>query len=279
MTTLSAFEQARKAFRERYGFDPVPVVEHALANGEFDLEGGTADERAFIREVLAAARGDRPVGLNCPECRQPPVLVLAGGTQAFCGNEAGCRIVMWDPAQTWAELAAEGHRRDRPDTADGAGQTVTEQRAPVTDAEAAAEARWANTTQGKAAFTAAWGKLREAGLHQYVDATQLSVIIYAAHLAVDPLQRADARIAALAGGQDEPEEDPPPPAHLHYWAVLRAQPHTQSVIPFGPPVPGTIVLIRCTGCGEPDSLILPGEWTTEDLSLPGWERSQEMPDD
>lgn len=52
---------------------------------------------------------------------------------------------------------------------------MTEQkRAPVTDAEAA-EVRWACSDQGKAAFAAAWGELHAMGLHQHVDATQLSV--------------------------------------------------------------------------------------------------------
>ena len=50
---------------------------------------------------------DEPVGLNCPECGEPPRLVISAN-QAFCGNTAGCRILMWDPTQTRAEMLAEG---------------------------------------------------------------------------------------------------------------------------------------------------------------------------
>jgi hypothetical protein len=49
-----------------------------------------------------------PIGMNCPECGEPPRMVLPGGNQAFCGNTSGCRILMWDPAMTRAEMAAEG---------------------------------------------------------------------------------------------------------------------------------------------------------------------------
>lgn len=52
---------------------------------------------------------DEPIGLHCPECGQPPRFVIAGGGQAFCGNDA-CRILMWDPAQTRAEMLAKGIR-------------------------------------------------------------------------------------------------------------------------------------------------------------------------
>jgi hypothetical protein len=113
---MSEFEQAREAFRQRWGFDPAPVIEAAFRRGEFDLEGGTGDERAFLREILAAGSGegrpamstdDEPIGMACPECGEPPRMVLPGGTQAFCGND-GCRILLWDPTQTRAEMAAEG---------------------------------------------------------------------------------------------------------------------------------------------------------------------------
>ena len=50
---------------------------------------------------------DEPIGLNCPECGEPPRMVLPGGNQAFCGAD-GCRILMWDPTQTRAEMAAKG---------------------------------------------------------------------------------------------------------------------------------------------------------------------------
>lgn len=48
-----------------------------------------------------------PAGLNCPECGELAVLVISEH-QAFCGNEASCRIVMWDPAKTIEQMYAEG---------------------------------------------------------------------------------------------------------------------------------------------------------------------------
>ena len=47
-----------------------------------------------------------PVGLNCPACHEPPVWVLGGGTQAWCGTD-DCPILTWDPTKTRAELNAE----------------------------------------------------------------------------------------------------------------------------------------------------------------------------
>lgn len=32
---------------------------------------------------------------RCPLCDQPPVMVF--GTQAFCGNEDGCTLLLWNP--------------------------------------------------------------------------------------------------------------------------------------------------------------------------------------
>ena len=71
----------------------------------------------------------------------------------------------------------------------------------------------------------------------------------------------------IEGEPDEPEGEPAP-VHLHHWTILRAQPH----IPFTvlvKPVPHTIALVRCTECGEPDALLLVGEWTLEDLRATG----------
>lgn len=42
---------------------------------------------------------------DCPGCRQPPVWVCGGGTQAFCGTPA-CHVVSWDPTRSLAENAA-----------------------------------------------------------------------------------------------------------------------------------------------------------------------------
>ena len=120
---------------------------------------------------------------------------------------------------------------------------------PLIPAEGA-EVAWARSELGKAAHNAAWLKLRELDLVQYVDATQLGQIIYAALVAAWPAT--------------EPMEDVPAPAHDHQWAILGAQPHTPAVM-LGKPVPHTIVLIRCTECGEPDTRMLPGEWTLAQL--------------
>jgi hypothetical protein len=120
----------------------------------------------------------------------------------------------------------------------------------ITGAEAA-EVLWAGSEQGKAAHQAAWLKLHAMGLHQDVDATQLGQVVYAAHQAAEQ---------ACAEPEDEPL-----PAHLHHWAVLRAQSYTPFAM-IGKPVPHTVVLTRCTQCGEPDSLMLAGEWTAEDFA-------------
>jgi len=62
---VSEYEEAREAFRRKWGFDPAPAISDAFRRGEFDLEGGTEDERAFVREVLSGAVG------NCAHCGQP----------------------------------------------------------------------------------------------------------------------------------------------------------------------------------------------------------------
>lgn len=41
--------------------------------------------------------------LLCPVCDQPPIFMLGGGTQAFCGNEE-CRVFTWDPTLSRDEL-------------------------------------------------------------------------------------------------------------------------------------------------------------------------------
>lgn len=46
-----------------------------------------------------------PVGLKCPGCGEPPVWLLGGGHQAFCGTD-DCPWFTWDPAKTLAELNA-----------------------------------------------------------------------------------------------------------------------------------------------------------------------------
>jgi hypothetical protein len=51
---------------------------------------------------------DTPIGLNCPECGEPPRLTI-GEYQAACGTD-GCRMLIWDPTMTRAEMEAEGVR-------------------------------------------------------------------------------------------------------------------------------------------------------------------------
>lgn len=71
---MSELEQAVEAFRQRWGFDPSPAIKDAFRRGEFSLEGGTEDERAFIREVLTG-------GTGCGYCL---------GDRSDCGCEADC---------------------------------------------------------------------------------------------------------------------------------------------------------------------------------------------
>lgn len=39
---------------------------------------------------------------DCPLCGHPPLVVLAGSIQAFCGND-DCEALCWDPSKTRAE--------------------------------------------------------------------------------------------------------------------------------------------------------------------------------
>ena len=47
-----------------------------------------------------------PVGLKCPGCGEPPVLLFGGGTQAFCQTD-DCPWFTWDPTKTLAEVNAD----------------------------------------------------------------------------------------------------------------------------------------------------------------------------
>jgi hypothetical protein len=71
---VSEYGEALEAFRRKWGFDPAPAIDSALRRGEFSLEGGTGDERAFIREALAMMSGERftlfPAG-DCAHCGLP----------------------------------------------------------------------------------------------------------------------------------------------------------------------------------------------------------------
>ncbi len=43
-----------------------------------------------------------PAGGLCPWCRQPPLYLLGGASQAFCGNPE-CQCFTWDPTRTIEE--------------------------------------------------------------------------------------------------------------------------------------------------------------------------------
>lgn len=47
-----------------------------------------------------------PVGYNCPGCGQHALMALAGGEQAFCGNDE-CHVLSWNPTLTLEELATK----------------------------------------------------------------------------------------------------------------------------------------------------------------------------
>jgi len=53
-----------------------------------------------------------PQGLACPGCGEHATYLI-GDHQALCGNESCC-ILMWDPAKTLEELAADIHLIDPP---------------------------------------------------------------------------------------------------------------------------------------------------------------------
>jgi hypothetical protein len=73
----------------------------------------------------------------------------------------------------------------------------------------------------------------------------------------DPAERERIRrLVAELGMGEEPGDD----GHVHHWVILAVQQHLPWVA-LGRPIPHTITLIRCTVCGLPDSLMLPGKWT------------------
>lgn len=51
----SGLEQVAEEFRQRWGFDPAPGIKQALRAGGYDLAGGTACERSFMRAMLTGA--------------------------------------------------------------------------------------------------------------------------------------------------------------------------------------------------------------------------------
>jgi hypothetical protein len=53
----------------------------------------------------AAPDLSQPVGLHCPACQVLASIVINGGRAALCSN-LDCRILLWDPAMTLADLMA-----------------------------------------------------------------------------------------------------------------------------------------------------------------------------
>lgn len=53
--------------------------------------------------------GAEPIGPWCPECGEPPSFTAGpdGTGSAFCASVA-CRILMWDPTQTYAAMLEQG---------------------------------------------------------------------------------------------------------------------------------------------------------------------------
>lgn len=43
-----------------------------------------------------------PATPRCPQCGHLPMMVLGGGTQAFCGNE-DCSTLTWNPSHSLDE--------------------------------------------------------------------------------------------------------------------------------------------------------------------------------
>jgi hypothetical protein len=88
---VSEYEQAREAFRRKWGFDPAPVIEDTLRSGEFGLEGGTGDERAFIREALTMMSGERFALFPAGDCAHCGELVNENRMLEFAPREADPR--------------------------------------------------------------------------------------------------------------------------------------------------------------------------------------------
>ena len=123
----------------------------------------------------------------------------------------------------------------------------------ITDDEAA-EVLWASSEQGKAAVKAAWEKRCLLGTD--LDRVDIGTIVYAAFLA--------AGRDAVPGELLEASE-PEPAGCEHRWTILAAQETIPPGFTFGKPVPHTAVLTRCEECGQPESWLLIGAWTLEDL--------------
>lgn len=120
------------------------------------------------------------------------------------------------------------------------------------------EITWANSDEGKAAFSAAWAKAKGIGIAGIgtgrvmgIDMADVGAIVWAAHQAT-----------AVSEEEDDTE---PAPVHLHSWTILDAQEVPPVMAFMTKPVLRTAVLARCTNCGEPVSWLLNGTWTLEAL--------------
>ncbi len=47
-----------------------------------------------------------PLTPTCPRCHRPPVILLGGGRQAFCGTD-DCEVFTWDPMESAATFEAD----------------------------------------------------------------------------------------------------------------------------------------------------------------------------
>lgn len=91
---MSEYDEAVEAFRQRWGFDPSPAIENAFRRSEFELEGGTEDERAFIREALTTVSGNGMLAVN---------IVCDDGEEGRCFVEVAA-------GGSWSYLVPEGVR-------------------------------------------------------------------------------------------------------------------------------------------------------------------------
>jgi hypothetical protein len=46
---------------------------------------------------------------HCPMCGEPPMMVMGGGTQAFCATD-DCEMFTWDPSVSAAQNLANAQR-------------------------------------------------------------------------------------------------------------------------------------------------------------------------
>jgi hypothetical protein len=63
-----------------------------------------------------------PKSPNCPVCGEPPMMVMGGGTQAFCGNVGGCPVMTWNPMDSREEFLRTAEQIEiRPSGESGTG--------------------------------------------------------------------------------------------------------------------------------------------------------------